>query len=52
MDITECLPFQRLYESKARIWEEPSEVPFILNDHDLALSVLDEVINLSLKNKQ
>lgn len=52
MDITECLPFQRLFEAKSRIWVEPSEIPFIINDHDLALSVLEEAIHLSPKNKK
>ncbi|HYK71710.1 MAG TPA: NUDIX domain-containing protein [Pseudoneobacillus sp.] len=52
MDITECFPFQRSDEAKARIWVEPSEIPYILNDHELALSALDEAINLSLENNK
>ena len=47
MKITECLPFQREYESTSRIWVEPDEVPFVINDHELSNLILRDAINLS-----
>ncbi|MFJ5764351.1 NUDIX domain-containing protein [Lysinibacillus sp. NPDC093210] len=36
MDVLECLPFLREHESCTRIWVELSEVPFVINDHELS----------------
>lgn len=46
MDVTECLPFLREYESSARIWVEPTEVPFVINDHELSKLILDDALTL------
>lgn len=47
MDVTECLPFLREYESIARIWVEPAEVPFVINDHELSKLILHDALKLS-----
>ena len=47
MDVIECLPFLRERESSSRIWVEPSEVPFVINDHELSKLILDDALNLS-----
>ncbi|MEX2103924.1 MAG: NUDIX domain-containing protein [Bacilli bacterium] len=44
MDITECHPFLRENECTSRIWVEPSEIPYIMNDHELSLLVLEEAM--------
>ncbi|MEX3623183.1 NUDIX domain-containing protein [Viridibacillus arvi] len=44
MDVKECFPFLRENEGIARIWVEPSEIPFIIDDHELATIILDEAI--------
>lgn len=47
MDISECLPFLRENESITRIWVEPTEVPYIINDHELATVILNDALRLS-----
>lgn len=47
MDITECLPFLRENESLTRIWVEPTEVPFIIDDHELSTLILGEALGQS-----
>ena len=44
LDVTECLPFLREHEATARIWGEPSEVPFVMRDHELAAGILNEAL--------
>lgn len=44
MDITQCLPFTRENESTSRIWVEPEEIPYVINDHELSLLILDEAL--------
>ena len=44
MDITKCFPFLRQYETTTRIWVEPEEVPYVMNDHEIALLVLKEAV--------
>lgn len=44
MNIKECLPFSRENETLTRIWVEPSEVRFVINDHELSLSILEEAL--------
>ncbi|TLS36047.1 NUDIX hydrolase [Pseudalkalibacillus caeni] len=44
MDVTECRPFLREYEASTRIWVEPKEIPYVMDDHELALSVLKEAL--------
>lgn len=45
MEITECLPFLRQHETLSRIWVEPEEVPYVMDDHEIAFLVLTEAIN-------
>ncbi len=47
MDVTESLPFLREHESITRIWVEPSEIPFVMNDHELSKVILNEALSLS-----
>jgi 8-oxo-dGTP diphosphatase len=47
MDILERLPFLGENESNTRIWVETSEVPYIIDDHELVMDILDE----ALRNK-
>jgi 8-oxo-dGTP diphosphatase len=44
MNITTCLPFSRENETLSRIWVEPSEIPFVMNDHELSLLILEEAL--------
>lgn len=46
MDVTECLEFLGEHESASRIWVHPDKVPEVMNDHKLALLVLQEAINI------
>ncbi|WP_053367845.1 NUDIX hydrolase [Bacillus sp. FJAT-27245] len=46
MDVVECLPFLREHESTTRIWVEPSEVPFVTNDHELSTLILQDALAL------
>jgi hypothetical protein len=50
MDVTACLPFQREYESKARIWVEPEEFPMVVNDHRLSHAILEAALKISGKS--
>ena len=47
LDVTECFPFLRENESIARIWVEPAEVPFVINDHELSKLILNEALTLN-----
>ncbi|WP_276609499.1 NUDIX domain-containing protein [Chengkuizengella sediminis] len=49
MNITECLPFNRENESISRIWVEPSEVPYVINDHNLVHLILNVALEKRLK---
>lgn len=44
MDITKCFPFLRQCETTARIWAEPEQVPYVMNDHEISLLVLKEAV--------
>lgn len=44
VDITKYFPFLRQHETTARIWVEPEEVPYVMNDHEIALLVLKEAV--------
>lgn len=44
MNITDCLPFTRENETLSRIWVEPSEIPYVINDHELSLLILEEAL--------
>ncbi|MEK4629106.1 MAG: NUDIX domain-containing protein [Solibacillus sp.] len=41
MDVTACLPFLREYEATTRVWVEPAELPFVLDDHELAIHIVN-----------
>ncbi|MDP5274203.1 NUDIX hydrolase [Chengkuizengella axinellae] len=45
VNVTECFPFARENESITRIWVEPSEVPFVINDHKLVNIILKEALD-------
>ena len=47
MDITERHPFLREYESLPRIWLEPSEVQYVVHDHELSPFILAEALSLN-----
>jgi 8-oxo-dGTP diphosphatase len=54
MDIEEYLPFLRENETMTRIWVEPEELPYVMNDHELSLLILKEALkieNTYCKNK-
>ncbi|MBS4192114.1 NUDIX domain-containing protein [Bacillus sp. FJAT-49705] len=44
MDIEKCLPFERENETISRIWVEPEEIPYIIDDHRLSVIILEEAI--------
>ena len=46
MDIKECHPFLRENETISRIWVEPEEVPFVIDDHEIAITVLEEILQM------
>lgn len=48
LDITECLPFLRENESTTRIWVEPSEVPYLINDHEIAIKILEVALDANV----
>ncbi|WKA55728.1 NUDIX domain-containing protein [Planococcus shixiaomingii] len=45
VDIRECLPFLRENETLSRIWVEPEELPYVMDDHELGLLILEESLN-------
>ncbi|MFE8702935.1 NUDIX domain-containing protein [Cytobacillus sp. FJAT-54145] len=47
MDIEECLPFLREHEAISRIWVEPEEIPYVMNDHKLSLLILQDALIVS-----
>ncbi|MGE8205629.1 NUDIX hydrolase [Heyndrickxia sp. NPDC080065] len=47
MDVIECLPFLREHESITRIWVEPTEIPFVINDHELSKLILEDALTLT-----
>ena len=46
MDIENCLPFLRENETLSRIWVEPEEVPYVINDHELSTLVLTDALKM------
>ncbi|WP_391209520.1 NUDIX hydrolase [Psychrobacillus sp. L4] len=46
MDVEECFPFLRENETTSRIWVEPEEVPYVMNDHELSLLILKEALKI------
>ncbi|MGI2328928.1 NUDIX hydrolase [Planococcus sp. YIM B11945] len=45
VDIEACLPFLRENETLSRIWVEPEEIPYIMDDHELAFAIAKEAAN-------
>jgi 8-oxo-dGTP diphosphatase len=41
MDVTACLPFLREYEASTRVWVEPSEIPYVVDDHELVIDIVN-----------
>jgi 8-oxo-dGTP diphosphatase len=50
MDIIECLSFARENEAIARIWVEPSEFRYVVNDHALINLVVEEALTTIQRN--
>jgi len=48
MDVQDCLPFLREHETLSRIWVEPEEIPYVINDHKFANLVLQAALNSKL----
>ncbi|HWI46910.1 MAG TPA: NUDIX domain-containing protein [Rummeliibacillus sp.] len=44
MDIKTCDPFLRENEAEARIWVEPSEIPYVIDDHEIASIILENAL--------
>ena len=42
LDIEDCFPFLRENEATTRIWVEPEEVPYVIDDHELIITILRE----------
>ncbi len=40
--IAECLPYRRENECRTRIWVEPEEIAYVINDHQLVLLAVAE----------
>ncbi|MEQ6353546.1 NUDIX domain-containing protein [Lysinibacillus sp. M3] len=45
MEVQDCLPFLREHETISRIWVEPDEVPYVINDHEFANVVLQAALS-------
>ena len=45
MEVLDCLPFLREHETISRIWVEPEEIPYVINDHKFAHVVLQTALN-------
>lgn len=47
VDIEQILPFLRKYETLTRIWVEPEEVKYVINDHELLPIILDAALKIN-----
>ncbi|WP_397539317.1 NUDIX hydrolase [Rummeliibacillus pycnus] len=45
MDIKTCDSFLRENEAETRIWVEPSEIPFVIDDHEIASVILENALS-------
>lgn len=52
MEITERLPFKRENEASARVWIEPAEVPYLMDDHEIALVILEDALKIKAGNEK
>ncbi|MGE8036602.1 hypothetical protein [Lysinibacillus sp. NPDC093692] len=48
MEVQDCLPFLREHETISRIWVEPDEVLYVINDHEFANVVLQAALSNKL----
>nr|WP_206700628.1 NUDIX domain-containing protein [Lysinibacillus sphaericus] len=48
MEVQDCLPFLREHETISRIWVEPDEVLYVINDHEFSLLILQEALSNKL----
>ncbi len=48
MDIQKCLPFLREHETISRIWVEPEEVSYVINDHEISQLIIQEALRSKL----
>ncbi|WP_312855521.1 NUDIX hydrolase [Litoribacterium kuwaitense] len=45
-NVIDCLPFRRENESTTRIWVEPDEIPYVIEDHELTHYIVDEAMTV------
>jgi len=50
MDIKTCDLFLRENEAEARIWVEPSEIPYVIDDHEISSIILEDAISHKKNN--
>ena len=48
-NVIECLPYKRENECLTRIWVEPEEVPYVIDDHSLSHLIVNEVFHSTRK---
>jgi len=44
-NVTRSLPYKRENECLTRIWVEPEEIPYVINDHILSHSIVNEAFH-------
>ena len=47
VDIKKIFPFLRENETITRIWVEPEEIQYVLNDHELSIHIINEALKVS-----
>lgn len=47
LDVTKCHTFLREHESQTRIWVEPSEIKYVMNDHELINDIIEDALTLN-----
>lgn len=47
VDIKKIFPFLRENETITRIWVEPEEIEYVLNDHELSIQIINEALKVS-----
>ncbi|TWT14562.1 NUDIX domain-containing protein [Planomicrobium sp. CPCC 101079] len=51
VDIDECLPFLRENETLSRIWVEPEELSYVMDDHEIGALILMDALKLEKRNE-
>ncbi len=47
VDVKKVFPFLRENETLTRIWVEPEEIQYVLDDHELSIHIIKEALKLS-----